>query len=246
MSRVIVAFRMGLREYRRTPVLLVLLVAAPVYVIGLFSVVTPTTEVVLHLASGATVTVGLADAIGALMASVAGALISGLTGLFVMQATRETDGRLALAGYRPHQIVLARLSLLSAVGVLATVVATITLLLTGFTPELIGWFALATLLASLVYGMVGVLAGTVLDTLSGVYLLLFVPMFDLFLFQNPLATETPAVATYLPGHFPLVLAMNAAFTRSIDIESLAWSLGVLAVLIALATTAFYSSLGVRG
>lgn len=159
-----------------------------------------------------------------------------------MQATHETDARLAIAGYRPHQIVLARLGLLSAVGILVAVVATITLLLTGFMPDRLGWFVFATLLVALIYGLIGVLAGTVLDTLSGVYLLLFVPMIDLFLFQNPLATETPAVATYLPGHYPLALTIDAAFTGTVDIESVVWSLGVLVFLITVATAAFYRSL----
>lgn len=233
---------MGLREYRRTPVLLVLLVAAPVYVIGLFSVIMPTAKITLPLASNGTITAGVAGVVGALMTPLTSALIGGLTGLFVMQATRETDARLVIAGYRPHQIVLARLGLLSAVGILAAVVATITLLLTGFTPDHLGWFVLTTLLAALIYGLIGVLAGTVLDTLAGVYLLLLVPMIDLFLFQNPLATETPTVATYLPGHYPLALTMDAAFTGTVDIEAVIWSLGVLVLLTTLATTAFYRSL----
>lgn len=237
---------MELREYGRTPVLLVLLVAVPVYVIGLFSVVAPPTEVTLHLGSGGTVTAGVSGAIGALMAPVAGALVGGLTGLFVMQATRETDGRLALTGYRPHQIVLARLGLLGAVGALDACVATITLLITGFTPELLGWFGLATLFAALVYGLVGVLAGTVLDTLSGVYLLLSVSIIDLFLFQNPLATDSPAIATYLPGHYPLALAIDAAFTGTVDIEPVGWSFAILTLLTTLSTVAFYRSLRMRG
>jgi ABC-2 type transport system permease protein len=237
---------MGFREYRRTPVLLVLLVAAPVYVIGLFSVVVPSGQIPLHLASDTTVTASLKGFIGALMAPVAGAFIGGLTGLFVMQTTRETDGRLVLAGYRPYQVGLARLLLLGSVGVLVTVISMVMLLLTGFTPALLGWFALATLSVTLVYAMVGVLVGTVLDTLSGVYFLLFVPMFDLFLFQNPLASDPPSFATYLPGNFPLRLAMDAAFTGNVDVTALGGSLAVLVILTVLATAAFYRSLRETG
>jgi ABC-2 type transport system permease protein len=236
---------MGLQEYRRTPVLLVLLVAAPVYVIGLFSVVVPTGQIPLYLASG-TVTANLGGFVGALMAPVAGAFIGGLTGLFVMQMTQETDGRLVLAGYHPYQVGLSRLLLLGSVGVLVTIISVITLLLTGFTPASLGWFALATLLTTLVYAMVGVLAGAVLDTLSGVYLLLFVPMFDLFLFQNPMATDLPVFAYYLPGNFPMQLAMDAAFTENVDSSALGGSLVVCVVLTVLVTAAFYRSLRETG
>lgn len=236
---------MGLQEYRRTPVLLVLLVAAPVYVIGLFSIVVPTGQIPLHLASE-TVTADLKGFIGSLMAPVAGAFIGGITGLFVMKMTRGTDGRLVLAGYRPYQVGIARLLLLGSVGVLVTIVSMITLLLTGFTPASLAWFALATLFVTLVYAMVGVLAGAVLDTLSGVYLLLFVPMFDLFLFQNPLATDAPYFSIYLPGNYPMRLAMDAAFTGDVDTTALGWSLAVLVILSGLATAAFYRSLRETG
>jgi ABC-2 type transport system permease protein len=90
--------------------------------------------------------------------------------------------------------------------------------------------------------MVGVLVGTVLDTLAGVYFLLFVPMLDLFLYQNPLATGTGTLGTYLPGHFPVQLAMDAAFTESVNVEPVAWSLVWLIILTVLATAAFSHSL----
>jgi ABC-2 type transport system permease protein len=82
----------------------------------------------------------------------------------------------------------------------------------------------------------------VLDTLSGVFLLLFVPVLDLFLYQDPVTPEPVAVAPYFPGHFPLRLAMDAAFTDSVSIEPMAGSLVWLTVVTALATAAFSRSL----
>lgn len=239
-------FRMGLREYRRTPLLLEILVAGPADVIILFSLIVPATETTFQLASGTTVTASLASIVAMFMTPLAGAIVGGFTGLFVIRMARKTDGRLMLAGYRPDQIVLARLLMLGAVGMLVTVVAMIALLLTGSTPVLLGWFALATLLTTLIYGMVGVLAGTMLDTLSGVYLLLFTPMLDILLFQNPLDAETTTFATYLPGNFPVQLAMDAAFTETITVGPLAWSLVWLAGLTALATVAFSRALHATG
>jgi ABC-2 type transport system permease protein len=156
---------MQLREYRRTPILLEVLVGAPADAIVLFALVVPTTEITFQLASDATVTGGLAALTTLWMAPLVGALIGGVTGLFVMRMTRVADERLVVAGYRPREIVLARLGLLGAVGVLATVVATIALLLMGvfvteFTPALLGWFALATLLATTRYRFSPQTAGT--------------------------------------------------------------------------------------
>jgi ABC-2 type transport system permease protein len=247
MSRVGLALRLGLREYRRTPILLEILIAAPADVIVLFSLITPATEVTLSLASGATVTTTHTALTGVWMTPVAGAIIGGITGLFVMQMTREADERLVVAGYRARQVVLARLGMLGTIGLLVTVVATLTLVVMGvllmdFTPAQLGWFALATVFATLIYGMIGVLVGTVLDTLSGVFLLLFVPLVDLFLYQDPVTPEPVAIAPYLPGHFPLRLVMNAAFTESISVTPVVGSLVWLAVVTALATAAFSRSL----
>lgn len=112
MSSVSVAFRMGVREYRRNWVLLVLLVFAPIYVIGLFQLVMPITEIPLQLTSGVTVTTTIKSVVGLLMTPLAGALIGGLTGLFVMQISRASERQLVVAGYRPYQVVLAVLFVL--------------------------------------------------------------------------------------------------------------------------------------
>lgn len=125
------------------------------------------------------------------------------------------------------------------IGGVCTLISVVTLVVAGFTPELLGWFALATLLTALVYGCIGALVGSVLDALPGVYLLLFGPMIDLFLFQNPLARETPAGAGLLPGHFPLVLAMDSAFTAHVSGETVVGSLAVLGALAAVAAGAFH-------
>lgn len=233
---------MGVREYRRTPILLALLLFAPIYLIGLFQLVMPAKDIPLQLASGVTVTTSIKSVLGLLMTPLAGALIGGLTGLFVMQTSQDSDRRLVVAGYRPYQVVLARLSVLASVGALVTCVSMGTLLLTGVIPERLALFALATLFTTLVYGLVGVLIGSVLDTLSGVYLLMFGPLIDLFLYQNPLASETPTVANYLPGHFPMRLAIDTAFTDSIATDQLLGSLAVLVVLVVLVMTVFYRKL----
>ncbi|MFB6075264.1 MAG: hypothetical protein ABEJ89_09645 [Haloarculaceae archaeon] len=242
MTRVGAALRAGVREYRRTPVLLALLVALPAYAIWVFAVVAPDTAAPLAL-DGGTVRVALGEALPAFMTPMVAALVTGIAGLFVMQTAAETDARLVVAGYRPVELVLARLGLLLGVSALATAVS-VGVMLTAFDPKHLAWFAGATALTALIYGMVGVLAGVALDRLPGVYLILFGALVDLFLFQNPLATDPPALATYLPGHFPLQLATQAGFAASVDFGSLPGALVALVALTALATVAFYRSMAV--
>jgi hypothetical protein len=240
VTRVGAAALAGAREYARTPVLLALLVFLPAYVVLVFQSVVPEATVTLYLGD-TTARAGIDATLTAFMTPMAAALLAGVAGLFLMRSATAADGRLVVAGLRPHQVVLARLGLLAAVSAVATGAAVAAMWLT-FQPTRPLWFVAAALVAALTYGTLGVLAGTVFTRLAGVYLLLFGPMVDMFLYQNPLAPETPAVATALPGHFPLDVAMDAAFGGSPDPGSLALSLAYLGGAAALATAAFYRSL----
>jgi hypothetical protein len=171
------------------------------------------------------------------------ALLSGITGLFLMHSSAVADSRLVVAGYRAHQVVLARLCLLLGVAAIATTVS-VGVMLTAFEPEHLGWFILGTGLTALVYGMVGVLSGVLLARITGVYLILFGSMIDLFIFQNPLATDPPAAAQFLPGHYPLRVAMEAGFTGTVEVASVGWTLLYLGILTSIATGAFYREMNV--
>lgn len=236
MTRTAVAVRTGAREILRTPVLLALLVFLPAYTIGLFTLVAPAQPAVVHL-TGETVRVSLADGFPAFLTPMTAALLSGIAGLFLMDSAADADARLAVAGYRAVEVVLARLGLLVGISAVASVVS-VGVMLTAFEPAHLAPFALATALAALTYGMVGVLAGLLLDRLAGVYLVMFGAMLDLFLFQNPLATDPPPAATWLPGHYPMRLAMDAGFAAGVELAHLGWGLAYLAALTALATLAF--------
>jgi len=218
MTRVGAALRSGATELRRTPLLLALLVFAPAYVIYLFTLVAPEGTAVVHLGDEI-VRTPLAEAFPAFTTPMTAALLSGITGLFLMHNSALADSRLVVAGYRAHQVVLARLGLLLGVAAVATGVS-VGVMLTAFEPEHLGWFVVGTGLTALVYGMVGVLAGVLLARITGVYLILFGSMIDLFIFQNPLATDPPAAAQFLPGHYPLRVAMEAGFTGTVEIASI--------------------------
>jgi len=78
------------------------------------------------------------------------------------------------------------------------------------------------------YGMIRdgerVAVGVVLDRLSGVYVMLFGPTLDVFLFQNPMTGSTSDVAALLPGHYASELVVAGAFAGDLPVESLGWGL----------------------
>jgi ABC-2 type transport system permease protein len=235
LGRIRTALRSGAREYRRTPVLLALIVGLPAYTIWVFTAVMPETTVPVHV-GGERLTAGLAPLVTALMTPMTAALLAALAGLFLMQSA-ENDGRLVVAGYRIVEVVLARLALLGLISAVATVAA-LAVMATTFTPEQPLAFAVAVWLGALIYGMAGVVVGTTLDRLPGVYLVLFGSLVDLFLFQNPLAAEQRDVAALLPGHFPLEAATTAGFTGGVEPATYGLALLVLAVLTGLGTLAY--------
>ena len=242
MTRVHTALRSGARELRRTPVLLGLLVFAPAYVIYLFTLVAPEGIAVVHV-GGETLQAPLEEAFPAFTTPMTAALLSGITGLFLMHSSAVADSRLVVAGYRAHQVILARLGLLLGIAAVATTVS-VGVMLTAFDPAHVGWFVLGTGLTALSYGMVGVIAGVVLARITGVYLILFGSMIDLFIFQNPLATDPPETARFLPGHYPLQVAMEAGFTGSVGLGAIGWAVLYIVVLTAVATGAFYREMRV--
>lgn len=242
MTRVGTAFRLGVTELRRTPLLLVLLVVGPAYVIYVFTLVAPDGPAIVHLGEK-TVRTTLPKAFPAFTTPMTAALLAGIAGPFLMQTAETADARLVVAGYRASQVVLARLGLVVGVALIATGVS-VGVMLTAFQPERLGWFVLGTVLTALIYGMVGLLVGVLLNRLLGVYLILFGSMIDLFIFQNPLATDPPATATVLPGHYPLRLAIEAGFTGNIALGDVGWTLAYLTVLTGLAILGFYREMEV--
>lgn len=237
MSRIQTAFQTGIKEYTRTPALLGLFLFLPAYAVGLFSWVTPGDQLRITI-GGETIQATMDAVIATVMAPMSAALITGIAGLFLMRSSRGADGRLVLAGYRAREVVFARIALLAGVAVLSSVTA-VGVLWYFHPPASLIWLAMATVLVALLYGAVGSLAGVVLDRLPGVYLLLFMPLVDLFLFQNPLATDTPSMAILLPSHFPMDAAVTAALTGTVAVTDLGGGMAYLGLLTVLVVAAFY-------
>ena len=235
------ALRMGLRAYRRMPLLWVLLVGLPAYLLAGFAFLLPDATVLVDVPGDGQQALSMVDVYIVTFTPLVAGLVGGIAGLFLVRATSDADGRLVIAGYRAREVVLARIGLVVAVGLAVTAVAVATTSLVVVSPANLPAFAGATLLGALVWGLLGVLAGLVLDRLAGVYLVLFGTMIDMFLFQNPLVADRAAVAPLLPGYAPVRAAVDAGFSSSVDLATFGVGLGVLAILGVLATGAFYRS-----
>lgn len=219
-------FEMGVREYGRTPILLALLGFLPAYFILVFTWVMPDHPLTITLPNTPPMELGMADVVTVVMAPLATALVGGVAGLFLMQSARDVDTRLAIVGVDVPSIILGRGTVVALAAATATVVST-TVLALVYVPNQLTWFLTATLVVGLTYAAIGAVVGLVLNRLAGIYILLFGPLLDIFLAQSPLSTETPVLATILPSHYPMQLAISAAFTTSVDPTNLGLGLTYL-------------------
>jgi hypothetical protein len=207
--RITTSVVMGIREFRRTPVLIALLAFLPAYIIGAFVLLVPDVDVTATI-DGTTVTVPMTEFAAAFMTPVTVAILSGIVGLFLIQTSQAADDRLRLAGYGATDLVVSRVGTLGLGTVIVTAVSVLVAVL-AFTPESLAPFIIATLLVGLIYGILGVVVGIVIGRLGGVYVMLFAPMVDILMFQNPLATDSPEWTTVLPSQY----ATNALFEAAL-------------------------------
>ena len=211
-ARALTATAMGFRDQRRRPLLLIVLVVVPAYAIFRSIATTESTPRLIGLPGDASVLTTMKDVHGAVMAGQAIAFVAALCGVFVMQSALQGDRRLVIAGFRPGETITARLAVLGATTVL---VVGVSLGVTALAFEPQSWlpFAAATLLIGLVYGALGALAGAMLDKLAATYLMLFLPITDLGIAQNPMFGDGSPEwwAALLPGHGPSRVMVDGAF-----------------------------------
>jgi len=234
--RALTALEMGLREYGRTPILLALLLFLPAYMVGLFSWIVPDSPVRVEIGV-AQVATEFPELYAVAMVPVVGALVGGIAGLFAMQSARTADARLVLTGFDPVEIMVARFGLLVAAAGVITPIA-LAVMARVLDPEQLGWLVIATLLVTTTYGAVGLLVGIVANRLVGVYVILLGATLDVFLYQNPAATEQSWVAAWLPAHYGTRLALDAAFTPVVDRSVFAHALCYLLVVGTIAALVF--------
>ena len=215
------ATRLWLRDLRRRPLLLVLLVVTPAFFITRSIAATQPIPRAVGLPGGGVALSTMRDIHGATMAAITVAFLSGLVGVFIMLAAKQADRRLVLAGFRGLEAVASRfLVLLTATGIITAV----SLLVTArdFDPRDFFAFAVGTTLVAVTYAGIGALAGSLLGRVGATYLVLFLAMTDLGIAQNPMfgSGHPPGWALALPGYPAMRVVIAASFGRHDTVPTL--------------------------
>jgi hypothetical protein len=244
------AVRMGWRDWRRNPVLWLLLVAVPAVFILLAEVTTPHRDTAITATENgmrALHVVDLFDVHAGLMTPIAVASLATLAGLFVVLDTRPGDHRLALAGLRPGVAFGARLAVVGLAAALATGVS-LAVTAAIFTPRQWGWYIAANTLIAATYALLGMLIAPLFGRVGGVFIAFLVPFLDIGMGQSPMIRGEPAGwAQYVPGYGAYRILIDATLTADFDqTRALLIAAGWLAVLAIAATILFRRTVRPRG
>ena len=189
-----------LREYRRRPLNIVLLLAVPVAIVLLSAGVIAEFAAIL----------GSDAELGAVEAATAGwaaALLAGTAGYFQVTGSRAADRRLAAAGLGTRSVVTARLFAGAALASIGVGGALLALWLRVGIDQPLRTVA-ATVMFALIYLAIGAGAGALIgDELNGSLVVLFVWMFDMFLGPGFSGGDAP-IARLFPTHFPTLVILG--------------------------------------
>ncbi|MGB9987569.1 hypothetical protein [Salarchaeum japonicum] len=227
MTRTTTALSATVKQFGRTPVLLALLIALPAYFVGLLGYVLPDAPITVQV-PGMTVRTTLVNGTLPMLAALAAAMVAGIAGLFLTVDTLDADGWLSLAGLPARTLFVARALALAGAAVLAAAGASAVLGL-HVVPDQPVVFVASVVVLAVTYGLLGAVVGVLTSRPAGVYVMLFGPAIDLFLFHSPLATDPPIWAAAFPGRYAGVAAMDAAFSADPNWSALAWGVAYLAV-----------------
>ena len=231
------------REYRRNTALWVLLVGLPVFFITLSIAITPPDPAPVELAEGGTRAISvlsMVDVHGAVMVAITVAFLAGLAGLFVVLGSAEADRRLVIAGFRPREVLAARLGVITLAALLVSVVS-LAVTAFSFTPQVWVTFALATIAIAVTYAMIGVVIGPLVGRLGGLYLMILLPFLDVGLAQNIMFDAAPpAWASFMPAYGAVRVLVDGAFTPTFDeTTGLLFALGWLLAITTAAAAVFH-------
>ncbi|MCP2247354.1 ABC transporter permease [Lentzea aerocolonigenes] len=233
-AQFITALRMGLRDYRRNPVLWFLLVAVPIVFIWLSKVITPDDTMVLSLVDDGVrrpLSFWLPDMHAGTMTPIAIASLAALAGLFIVLDARAGDQRLTLAGFRTPTLLTARLGVIGCAVLLVTA-ASLLVTATVFDAEQWPVYAGGNVLLAAIYALIGVCIGPVFGRVSGVLIAFLVPFLDIGIAQSPmLRAQPPDWARFLPGYGADRVLLDGGLTTSFDetgalLLGLGWLLGL--------------------
>lgn len=214
-----VGLRMGLNDWKRTPLLWLLLAAVPAVFIILSAAITPhgSSPVVVR-EGGVQITAILDPAVihPGTMAPEAIASLTALVGVFIVLDASAADRRLVLAGQRPLVAVATRVALVMLAAVVVTVVS-LAVTATVFTAEQWAVYGLGGLVLAVTYGLIGMLLGPIFGRVSGVFMAFLLPFIDLGLGQSPMLGGEPADwALWTPGYGGMRVLIDGGLTAGFD------------------------------
>ena len=207
------------QELARNRVALLMLFIIPTLFYTLVALTTRTTKIAFKLASipgNPLVRVSERSTNLIFIGTTAVGLLSAFLALGLVQKNVETNRRLVLCGYRPLELIAAKMAVLLIVTVIVgTFVAE--LLPLFFTPERFALVTLGFALAGFVYGCYGLLIGSIFRReLEGVLFITLLANIDAAWLQNPVyyaGAQNQTIIRWLPAYYPTQMSMTAAFTH---------------------------------
>lgn len=234
------AITMGLlRQYQRNIFLLLLLVTVPFVFITLSFYITESMPIEIYVTeAGSRVALErmMPEVHAAIMVPIAVSFLAGIVGLFIMLDAAKNDSRLLVAGLSSFVIASSRLAIMLALSLIITVVS-ISVTLINFGPGDLAGFLAGNVMIGISYAFIGAIAALVVGRLGGAYLMFFIPMVDVGIFQDPMfvSGDQALWMKLLPGFGGTRMVIDAGFTGAMDdwtalAAGLAWAvaLGVVA------------------
>lgn len=240
VGQLLTGLRMGWHDWRRTPVLWVLLALVPTVFILLSDAITPHGRTPTAIREAGVKVIAMVDPAemhAGTMAPVAVASLAALVGIYVVLDARAADRRLALAGQRPAVLLATRLTMvLTATGVATAVSLAVTA--TVFDASNWGVYISGIALLAVTYSLIGVLLGPIFGRVSGTFMAFLLPFLDLGIGQSPMLRGEPAAwAQWLPGYAGTRVMIDGALTNGFDeATTLVIGLGWISALLLATTT----------
>lgn len=236
VHRTMAGIRANTTSFVREPFTVILLVVLPALSIQIYGVsMGQFPEIGFFQTTGSLETVGRIT--GAVFAT--GAL-AGVLGLFQMISARHADRRLAICGFRGVELVAARFSTVVVASVVVGVVSTVSLVLLvdGSVGAPVAAFA-GLALAGAVYGLLGIVVGSVLPReLEGSLLLVILADVD-NVFASGLFGIEESVTQFAPLAHPHAIVTQEFVEGSLATDHLVPAFGHLS-LFALLSVAVYT------
>lgn len=204
--RVLAGIHASTLSFFREPLNIALLLILPALSIQIYGVsLSQFPDLGMFAASGSLTTTGRIT--GAVFAT--GAL-AGVLGLFQMISARNADRRLVISGFRPSELVVSRFTTLLVVSLAISAISTATLawlLSDTFGAPLFVFSGLA--LAGVIYGLLGMLVGTILPReLEGSLLLVILADMD-NVFASGLFNIDESITQFAPLSHPHEIVSHA-------------------------------------